>query len=175
MGWFLWPAPVQDRVLAPPPRCSPDTQSPCQDVYRENSGEVQALDKMPGERRTRTYNSLYARTTQEAKAEASARSRPAHRPRGRPRRAVQSSVVPPPEEDRTTTTDDEDQQLAPRQEGMTLPLGGGGGFHFEHLIGIVLARVLAAPSAADPVSEEAGDSSQGRQVSFILHLFLFIC
>ena len=49
----------------------------------------------------------------------------------------------------------------PRQEGVTLPLGGGGGFHFEHLIGTVLARVLAAPDAADPVSEEAGDSSQG--------------
>ena len=78
---------------------------------------LQALDKMPGGRRTRTCNSLYARTTQEAEAEAevevSARSRPARRPRGRPRRAVQSSTVPPPEEDRTTTTDDEDQQLAP--------------------------------------------------------------
>jgi len=88
---------------------------------------------------------------------------------------VQSSAVPPPEEDRTTTTDDEDQQLAPQTgggdtssggvAGVTLPLGGGGGFHFEHLIGTVLARVLAAPGAADPVSEEAGDSSQGRQVS----------
>ena len=88
---------------------------------------------------------------------------------------MQSSAVPPPEEDRTTTTDDEDQQLAPQigggdtssggWRGVTLPLGGGGGFHFEHLIDTVLARVLAAPDAADPVSEEAGDSSQGRQVS----------
>jgi len=124
---------------------------------------------MPGGRRTRTCNSLYARTTQEAEAEASARSRPARRPRGRPRRAVQSSAIPPPEEDRTTTTDDEDQQLAPQTGGGDTSSGGGGGFHFEHLIGTVLARVLAAPDAADPVSEEAGDSSQGRQVS--IHSF----
>jgi len=70
---------------------------------------------MPGGRQTRTCNSLYARTTQEAEAEAEAsvRSRPARCPHGRPRRAVQSSAVPPPEEDRTMTTDDEDQQLAP--------------------------------------------------------------
>jgi len=70
---------------------------------------------MPGGRRTQTCNSLYARTTQEmeAEVEVEVRSRPARRPYGRPRRAVQSSAVPPPEEDRTTTTDDEDQQLAP--------------------------------------------------------------
>jgi hypothetical protein len=32
--------PIQDRLSASPPCCSPDTHSPLQDVYRENSWEV---------------------------------------------------------------------------------------------------------------------------------------
>ena len=36
----VWSAPIRGRVLASPPCCSRDTQSPFRDVYLENSGEV---------------------------------------------------------------------------------------------------------------------------------------